>query len=165
MKIETVTALAAAVGGTLAEKGMTIAVAESCTGGLIANLITDIPGSSRYFERGVVSYSDRSKEELLGVSARTLTEHGAVSREVAIEMAEGMRGRSGASMALGVTGIAGPGGGTAEKPVGTVHIALASEEGTEMQSHLLPRDRASFKLLVAWTALDMIRRHLKNRRT
>ena len=114
------------VGAMLAERTLTIAVAESCTGGLIASRLTDVPGSSRYVERGIVSYSNLAKTELLGVSEALLKAHGAVSEPVAKAMAEGIRSRSGVDIGIGVTGIAGPDGGTAEKPVGMVCIAAAA---------------------------------------
>ena len=106
-------------------KGLKIVTAESCTGGLIAGLLTDIAGSSDVFERGFVTYSNPAKEEMLGVPAATLRQHGAVSQSVARAMAEGAIRQSGASLSVAVTGIAGPGGGSDEKPVGLVHIAAA----------------------------------------
>lgn len=152
--------LAAVVGGMLAERGTRIAVAESCTGGLIASQITDVPGSSAWFEEGIVAYSNRSKERLLGVSEETLRAHGAVSRETAMRMAEGVRRMSGAEIGLAVTGIAGPGGGSPEKPVGSLHIAISSDTGTAAEERRFQRDRHSFKTLVAWTALDEVRKFL-----
>ena len=116
--------LEAVVGDLLRSKGLTIAVAESCTGGLLASRLTDVPGSSDYVDRGVVCYSNRAKVEMLGVPEALIAEYGAVSEPVASAMADGMRSRSGARVAIGVTGIAGPTGGTAEKPVGTVAIAV-----------------------------------------
>lgn len=152
--------LAQVVGKLLTQKKMTLAVAESCTGGSFSNFITDIPGASTYFERGVVSYSNRSKMELLDVKENTLATHGAVSAEVAKEMAEGVRRKSKTSLGVSITGIAGPAGGTKEKPVGTVFIGSASEKGVTVTQLFFPGDRASFKELVSWTALDMIRKHL-----
>lgn len=107
-------------------KGVRIATAESCTGGLIAGALTAIPGSSEVFERGFVTYSNQAKQQLLGISSTIVTEHGAVSREVAVAMAEGALTYSDAQLAVSCTGIAGPGGGSAAKPVGLVHLALAS---------------------------------------
>lgn len=154
------TSLAAVVEKLLAERGMTIAVAESCTGGALAGAITDVPGSSAVFERGIVSYSNRSKMELLAVTEETLRAHGAVSRETAMAMAEGVRRGSGATIGVALTGIAGPGGGSPEKPVGTVHIALASPEGTKDHEFHFQRDRIWFKQVAVWTALDLVRKYL-----
>ncbi|MBI4126014.1 MAG: nicotinamide-nucleotide amidohydrolase family protein [Deltaproteobacteria bacterium] len=147
------------VGDLLRAKRTTIAVAESCTGGQIADLITDISGSSDYFERGLVTYSNRSKMELLGVAEVTIQKHGAVSRECAVEMARGVRVRSGTTLGLAVTGIAGPTGDTAEKPVGTVHLALAWDGGEQVEHFCFTRERKAFKQLVSWTALNMVREH------
>lgn len=108
------------------KRGLKLATAESCTGGLIAAVLTDIPGSSDVLERGFVTYSNESKTELIGVKASTLADHGAVSRETALEMANGALAHSRANLAVSVTGVAGPGGGTLKKPVGLVHIVVAS---------------------------------------
>lgn len=159
------TVLAEVVGKELAKRKMTIAVAESCTGGALSNEFTNTPGSSEYFERGIVSYSNRSKEEILGVTPETLRAHGAVSRETAMAMAEGVRRTSGASLGIGVTGIAGPGGGTPEKPLGTVHIAIADGGETLSYEYNLNRDRLWFKQLVAWTAMDIVRKYLARQET
>ena len=120
--------LEAVVGDLLRERGMTIAVAESCTGGLLASRLTDVPGSSDYVDRGVVCYSNRAKTELLGVPEALIAEHGAVSEPVARAMAEAIRARARTNVGIGITGIAGPGGGTPEKPVGTVAIAVAVDD-------------------------------------
>ncbi len=157
---EGTTTLAAVLGDQLKSRGLTLAVAESCTGGLIASLITDVPGASTWFERGLVTYSNRSKIEMLGVPEEIVREHGAVSKETASAMAEGVRRISGASIGIGVTGIAGPSGGTDAKPVGTVHIAVATPDNTQVTSHCFSRDRIWFKQIVAWTALDMVRRNI-----
>ena len=122
--------LAIVVGDILLEKRLMLATVESCTGGWIAQTVTNIPGSSAWFERGFVTYSNEAKQELVGVQAETLTKHGAVSREVAVEMALGGVQRSRADVAVSVTGIAGPDGGTPEKPVGTVWIAWADRHGS-----------------------------------
>ena len=116
----------------LSQKGLTIAVAESCTGGLICHKLTNIPCSSAYFERGIVSYSNQAKIDLLGVNTVTLRCHGAVSRQTAEEMAVGIRHVANVDIGLATTGIAGPGGGTTEKPVGLVYIALSTHRGTQV---------------------------------
>lgn len=154
------TSMAEVIGKMLREKKMTLSVAESCTGGLISSLITDIPGSSEYFDRGVVSYSNASKEELLGVSHDVLRANGAVSRETALAMAEGVRRVSGATIGISVTGIAGPGGGSPEKPVGLVHMAYSAPDGTEAFEHHFAGDRERLKQIFAMTALDMMRKYL-----
>ncbi len=152
--------LAAAVGNALVKRGLTLAVAESCTGGLICSMATDVAGASAWFERGAVTYSNRSKEEILGVPAVTIEAHGAVSKETAVAMAEGIKRAGNASVGLAVTGIAGPSGGTPGKPVGTVHIAMATADAVEHVEHCFQRDRTAFKQIVAFTALDMVRRYL-----
>jgi len=147
------------IGRLLLERRQTLAVAESCTGGLIGHRITNVPGSSRYFLGGAEVYSNRAKEAILGVQHETLDAHGAVSEETAGEMAEGARRRFGADVAIATTGIAGPDGGTAEKPVGTVCFALASADGTITRKYLLWGNREWVKLLASQVALDWIRRH------
>ncbi len=154
------TSLAEVVSRMLREKKMMIAVAESCTGGLIASLFTDVPGSSDCFERGIVSYSNQAKQDLLGVSMETLRANGAVSRECAMAMAEGVRKLSGAAIGIATTGIAGPGGGTPEKPVGTVHMAIATPEKTEAFEYSFAGDRERLKLMFAATAVNMVRKYL-----
>jgi nicotinamide-nucleotide amidase len=152
--------LDAVVGQMLTERGMTIAVAESCTGGLIAKRITDNPGSSAYFAGGVVAYSNAAKSELLGVPSAVLEEHGAVSDLVVRAMAEGVRERFGVDIGVATTGISGPDGGTASKPVGLVHIALAREAATYADSFVFRMDRTRHRLLVSQVALDWVRRSL-----
>jgi nicotinamide-nucleotide amidase len=142
----------------LTEQKRTVAVAESCTGGLICNRITNVPGASAVLMAGMVTYSNESKQQLVGVSADTLLKHGAVSEQVAREMAEGARKRSGTDYSIAVTGIAGPGGGSPEKPVGTVFIAVASDKGTAVQRQFYPFDRETFKYAVSQQALDLLRR-------
>lgn len=150
-----------AMGALLRERGLTLAVAESCTGGLIGHRITDVPGSSAYFLGGVVAYADSAKLELLGVPAATLEVHGAVSREAAEEMATGARAAFGSSLGLATTGIAGPDGGTSAKPVGTVCVALAWETGSWSRRYDLgSRERDWVKGLTAQLALDSVRRWL-----
>lgn len=145
------------IGEILRRKGKTIALAESCTGGLISKRITDIPGSSAYFEGGFVSYSNRWKQNLLGVSAQTLIQTGAVSENTAKEMAENVRERAGADIGLSVTGIAGPSGGTEEKPVGLVCMAIADRRKTRVAKHLLRGDREHIRYRASQVALNMIR--------
>ncbi len=142
----------------LTRRGQTLATAESCTGGLIAHRITNVPGASGVFLGGLVVYSNTAKQNWLGVSAETLARHGAVSEAVAREMAEGARRRAGADLALSVTGIAGPSGGTAAKPVGTVFIGLAGAGETVVKQHLNPWDRETFKHVTSQQALDLLRR-------
>jgi nicotinamide-nucleotide amidase len=148
------------MGRLLKEKGATIAVAESCTGGLIAHRITEIPGSSAYFLRGVVAYSSLAKEELLGVPHAMLERYGPVSREIAAQMAGGIRENSGATIGLATTGIAGPTGATLATPVGTVFIALATETILEVKQYDFFGDRHQIKLMASEVALDKARRYL-----
>ena len=138
----------------------TLALAESCTGGLIAHKITNVPGASEIFLGGMMSYANQAKETFLGVSAESLQTHGAVSEIVAREMAVGALAKFGADFAIAVTGIAGPGGGTPEKPVGTVFIALASTEKVEVKKMFNPWERATFKEVTATQALEWLRTRL-----
>jgi nicotinamide-nucleotide amidase len=149
--------LEAVVGGLLRERGLTIAVAESCSGGLLASRLTDVPGSSDYVESGVVCYSNRSKVEWLGVSEAVIAEHGAVSEPVARAMAAGIRGRANASVGVGITGIAGPGGGTAEKPVGTVAVAVVLEGAEQVRTFQFFGGRDLVKFQSTQAALNMLR--------
>jgi len=147
------------VGKLLLARKLTVAVAESCTGGLIGKLLTDMPGSSRYFLLDAVSYANSAKRELLGVPAELLERHGAVSAEVATAMAEGALARSGSDLAVATTGVAGPGGGTAERPVGTVWLALARRGGkTLAERRQLPGDRDRVRTLTAYAALELLGR-------
>ncbi len=149
------------LGRLLRERGLTLAVAESCTGGLIGHRLTDVPGSSAYFLLDVVSYANETKQALLGVQPTTLAEHGAVSVQTAEEMAAGVRQAAGADLGLATTGIAGPGGGTPEKPVGTVCVALAWEDGVWSKRYQLgDRGRDWVKMWTAQIALDRARRYL-----
>ena len=135
----------------------TLVLAESCTGGCLAHRVTNVPGASAVFLGGFVTYSNESKRKFLGVRAETLAAHGAVSEAVAREMAEGARRQTGADFALAVTGIAGPDGGTKEKPVGTVFIGLAGDFGTAVERKFNPFERGTFKEVTAWQALEMLR--------
>jgi nicotinamide-nucleotide amidase len=153
--------LAGNIARLLTEEKLSLSLAESCTGGLIADSLTDIPGSSGYFERGVVSYSNEAKTTLLKVPAEVIAEHGAVSEETARLMAEGIRNLSGADLGLAVTGIAGPSGGTDEKPVGTTFIALALEEKTFCRHYKFRWNRRWNKVAASQAALLMLWRHLK----
>lgn len=138
-----------------------LAAAESCTGGLLASRITDVPGASEVFLGGVVAYSNALKQAVLGVDAATFEAHGAVSAETAREMAEGARVRLQADVAVGVTGIAGPGGGTPEKPVGLVYIAVAQPAGTQVQRHVFAGSRAQVKRQSTDAALRMLLKALE----
>ena len=147
----------------LGMRGLTVAAAESCTGGLLAARLTAVPGSSRYFVGGAVVYSDALKTTFAEVPADLIAQHGPVSEPVARALAEGMRRRSGASLGIAITGIAGPTPGTgpdAEKPIGLVYIALASDEGTQVKQLNLPGDRERIRLFATLSALDLIRRQL-----
>jgi nicotinamide-nucleotide amidase len=148
------------IGLKLSLGGYTLSVAESCTGGLLAQRITEVPGSSKYFIEGVVTYANEAKTRALGVEPILLLEHGAVSAPVAEAMAEGIRKRAGTDFGISITGVAGPGGGTEEKPVGTVFIALASEMGTEHRRLKLPGDRNLIRWRASQAAMEMLRRKL-----
>ena len=141
-------------------RGASLAVAESCTGGLVASRLTSVSGSSRSFVGGAVVYSNRLKTELAGVDAQLIAKHGAVSREVAIALADGIRERCGSTIGLGITGIAGPTGGTDDKPVGLVWIAVSDAEGTEALEKRFPGDRAGIRFYASQQALDLVRRQL-----
>jgi len=153
--------LAEVVGERLSQAGKTLAVAESCTGGLLAKLITDVPGSSRYFLCGWVAYSNEAKSRQLGVLPALLETHGAVSEQVAVAMAQGARYKAGADFAVGITGIAGPEGGTEHTPVGFVYIAVSSRDSTDISRHRFPHDRSSVRLRAAQTALNLLRLKLE----
>ena len=144
----------------MTQQKQTLAVAESCTGGCIANRLTDVPGASAVLLAGVVSYSNEAKQTFLGVRAETLAEHGAVSEPVAREMAEGIRERTQADYAISVTGVAGPTGGTPGKPVGTVFIGLAGPFKTIVLKNLNPWDRETFKQVTTQQALELLRRKI-----
>jgi PncC family amidohydrolase len=148
------------VGRRLLERGATLAVAESCTGGLLGHRLTSVPGSSAWFERGVMVYSNRAKEELLGVPAEVLRAHGAVSAPCVEAMVRGVRRLAGTDCGLAVTGIAGPSGGTPAKPVGTVFVGVAVGPAVSTHHFLFAGDRASIKWQSAQAALDLLRRRL-----
>jgi nicotinamide-nucleotide amidase len=148
------------VGKLLLEKGGVLSLAESCTGGLLSQRVTSIPGSSMWFERGVITYSNKSKEDLLGVSRETLSLYGAVSFQTAVEMADGVKRLAGTDYSLAITGIAGPSGGTIQKPVGTVYIALSTPERTEAEQFRFAGNRRMVQTLAAETALDLLRLYL-----
>jgi len=149
------------VGRFMRERGLKLAVAESCTGGLISHRITNVAGSSDYYLGSVTAYADEVKVELLGVRQGTLSEHGAVSAETALEMARGVRRRLQADLGLSVTGIAGPGGGTPEKPVGLVYIGLAAPDGAWVKRCLWKGNRRTNKAASAEAALGLVRRYLE----
>jgi nicotinamide-nucleotide amidase len=148
------------VAALLRERALTVALAESCTGGLLAERLTRVPGSSAYLDRGFVTYSNRAKVELLGVDPALIEQHGAVSEACARAMAEGARRASGADVAVAITGIAGPDGGTAEKPVGLVFIALEGAAGSRVRRVQFPGDRERVRYQAAQAALEMVRRGL-----
>lgn len=151
------------VAGLFRQSGLTVALAESCSGGLIAQRITAQPGSSAYFLEGAVTYSNPAKIRQLGVDERLLEEKGAVSAECASAMAKGIRSRSGSDLGVAVTGIAGPDGGSEDKPVGTVFISLAAPDGCWTKRFQFNGDRNEVRLITAWTALDWMRRYLRQR--
>ncbi|HEX3034225.1 MAG TPA: competence/damage-inducible protein A [Thermodesulfobacteriota bacterium] len=152
-----------AVGKLLSQKGITVALAESCTGGLLAHRITNVPGSSNYFERGIISYSNESKVEILGVPKGLIESVGAVSKEVVEAMAERVRKLADSDMGIAISGIAGPGGGTPTKPVGTVFIGISHrEKGTSSQKFQFRGTREEIKLLSSEVALDWIRKSALN---
>jgi nicotinamide-nucleotide amidase len=156
--IESMSTLAAEVGEALKSHGMMLATAESCTGGGVAYALTEIPGSSAWFERGFITYANEAKSEMLGVQQKTLLRHGAVSEAVVREMAEGALRHSHAHIALAVSGIAGPGGGSASKPVGTVWFAWCVKGGVCVaRHHLLPGDRAQIRTWSVQIALQGVR--------
>lgn len=152
-----------AVAELFRDRCLTLSLAESCSGGLIAKRITDIPGSSRYFCEGVVTYSNNAKIRVLEVQADILNSCGAVSSECASAMAKGVRLASGSDLGLATTGIAGPDGGSEEKPVGTVFISLAAPDGCWTKRFQFNGNRDEIRTLTAWTALDWLRRYLMKR--
>ncbi|HBL36992.1 MAG TPA: competence/damage-inducible protein A [Firmicutes bacterium] len=156
--------LEAVVVALLRERGQTLAVAESCTGGLLADRLTDVPGASVVFDRGVVTYSNQAKEALLQIPATVIAEQGAVSAEVAHLMAEGIRRQAGTDWGIGITGIAGPGGGSPEKPVGLVYFALVGSGVSLVRERRWPAERRVFKRRTTQAVLDLLRRTLLQER-
>jgi len=152
--------LEAVCGTLLRQQGKTVATAESCTGGMVASTMISVPGSSAYMMEGMVTYSNAAKINRLGVKEETIAAHGAVSEECAKEMAEGIRRTAGVDIGVATTGIAGPDGGTPEKPVGRVYIAVASEKGTTVRKHTISGERQRVREISTLFALDMIRREL-----
>jgi PncC family amidohydrolase len=151
------------IAGLLTEKKLTIAIAESCTGGLITSRLTDVSGSSDYLERGLITYSNTAKISMLGVPAEIIEKHGAVSEETARLMAEGVRKLAGTDLGLSSTGIAGPTGGSKEKPVGTVYIALADSQKTICRHYAYRWDRKRNKDIFAETALFLLKNYLQGK--
>ncbi len=152
--------LEAVVGRLLTERGLTISVAESCTGGNLSNLLTNVPGASKYFERGIISYGNVSKIEILNVNEDTLNEHGAVSLQVAQQMADGVRAISGTDIGLSITGIMGPTGATTDKPVGLVYIGFCDEKVCTAKKFVFGENRIFNKQRTTQAALEMIRRYI-----
>lgn len=161
MSQETSISEAETVGQLLSAHGQTLSTAESCTGGLIGDAITDIPGSSDYYRGGVIAYANEAKQNVLGVRPGTLAVLGAVSEETALQMARGARRLFGTDYALSVTGIAGPGGGTRQKPVGLVYIALVGPNVERAERHVWEGDRRANKRASARRALQMLIEHLR----
>ena len=157
--------LARAVGDALTAAGATVALAESCTGGLVAQSLTGISGASAWLLEGLVTYSNASKTKRLDVDPALIERHGAVSEAVARAMAEGVRARSGSDLGLSITGIAGPSGGTPDKPVGTVHLALATAEQTRHLHLNLPFGRERNRHVSAWQGLRMLLQEARTRNT
>jgi nicotinamide-nucleotide amidase len=149
------------VGDLLKRTGYTLATAESCTGGLLAGRITDVPGSSEYFLEGAITYSNEAKTRIIGVPKKMIEDHGAVSEEVATAMASGIRELAGSTFGIGITGIAGPSGGSAEKPVGLIYIALADGAQASAKKFIFPGDRQFIRTLSVNAALDLLRRRIR----
>ncbi len=148
------------VGALLVDRGMTVSLAESCTGGQVMKCLSDVPGSSRYLAGGVVSYSNDLKIKMLGIPGAIIDQYGAVSEQTARLMAEGIKNVTGTSLGVGITGIAGPGGGTEEKPTGLVYIAVAGETKTNCQRCIFHGQRAKVRSSATSAALDMLRQYI-----
>jgi PncC family amidohydrolase len=151
------------VGKLLLARGLTLALAESCTGGLVSHRLTEVAGSSDYFRGAVVAYANEVKRQLLGVRQGTLDVHGAVSAETALEMARGARRALGTDVGLSVTGIAGPGGGKPGKPVGLVFVALAADDDERCERHVWKSDRSGNKILSSQAVLELLRSYLEGK--
>ncbi len=149
------------VANLMIKNELTLAIAESCTGGLICHTVTNIPGSSTFFEVGIISYSNTAKAQFLNVQKKTLERYGAVSSQTAEEMAQGIRIKAGADIGLSTTGVAGPGGGTAEKPVGLVYIALSNEKKTTVYKYTFTGNRWENKESTCQKALEILIKHLQ----
>src|SRR4030095_9922450 len=150
--------LAAVLVRLLSEREQTLAIAESCTGAFLADQVTNVPGASNVFLAGYVTYSNDEKIRTLGVSRESIEKFGAVSEQVAMEMAEGVRTHTGATYGIATTGIAGPGGGSEEKPVGTVFVAISHDDSGLCENFFFPSDRETFKQLVAQRGFDLLRK-------
>lgn len=155
-ELDALIALADRARHVLEGRGWSLATAESCTGGLLGHVLTEVSGISRVYRGGLISYSDRLKEVELGVSAHTLSRHGAVSAQACSQMAEGARRRYGSELALAVTGIAGPDGGTPAKPVGLTYVAIADADGHDVRRHVWEGDRSTNKQASARAALELL---------
>lgn len=156
MPVDALVGLAERLQAACVSRGLTVATAESCTGGLVLHLLTEVPGSSAYVRGGIVAYADEVKRDLLGVTADVLAAHGAVSAQVAVAMAEGARDRLRTQLGVGVTGIAGPNGGSEAKPVGLVYVAVAGPGSTTVRRFLWPGDRSENKRDSARAAIEML---------
>ena len=152
------------VGHMLRATGLTVSVAESCTGGILGGVLTEVPGSSDYFLGGVIAYADAVKQRLLGVRTETLVAYGAVSAECALEMARGVRTATGASLAVSITGVAGPGGGTEDKPVGLTYVALAGADFERVEKRVWRGDRPGNREASVELALQMLVAYLAERK-
>ena len=153
---ERLTGLAVRLQATCLAQGLRVATVESCTGGLVGHAITTVPGSSAYYRGGLITYADDVKRDLAGVPGDVIAAHGAVSAQVAIAMADGARTRLGADVAVSVTGVAGPDGGSEAKPVGLTYIGIADGHGTDVRRHVWPGDRAANQLDSAAAALELV---------
>lgn len=161
--MQELTVLASELGQSLSRSGLMLATAESCTGGWVAKAVTDVPGSSAWFERGFVTYTNESKIEMLGVNKQTLAEHGAVSEATVREMAQGALDRSRAQVSVSISGIAGPGGGSPDKPVGTVWMAWATKDGCSARRFNFTGDRDQVRYAAVTTALSEVNVLIKGR--
>lgn len=164
-ELEPLVALAQRIRDEMTNAGLSLATAESCTGGLIGHVLTEIPGSSDYYAGGLVSYSDQLKRDWLGVDARTLERHGAVSAQTCVAMAVGARQRYGTALAVAVTGIAGPAGGSVAKPVGLTYVGIADADEHDVRRFAWDGDRHTNKVLSAHAALTLVLERLDARRS